>query len=153
MDSLRIGKALGIATRVATKATTHAMEQNAAQKQKTAQRTAHQPEVLPPAARAQQAATQARNIARGAGRFGEAIWGPFVHLSRVVWLESMGVLFAFVALYFWQTLFRFHADLLRPATDPAFQHYMLFIAATAMFTYFTISSFVRASRRSRKRSS
>jgi hypothetical protein len=148
MDSGRIGKALGIGTRVFSKAVSHALETSAQSAQpvgkaavQTTRKVANQA--------AEQATTTSTNLARGAGRFGEAIWGPLVRTSGVVWLETMGVLFAFVALYFAQSLWRFRADIFRPPLDKLFLHYLLYIAATGLFVYFAVSSFVRAERRSR----
>jgi len=169
MDSQRIGRALGITTRVFSKAVSHALEQTAEEKARQIKTAAAAvAEVAAQAANAnaipvarevtqkaaaasRNAAATTKNTARKAGRFGEAIWGPIVHTSGVVWLEVMGVLFAFVALYFAQSLWRFRADIFLPPRDILFQHYMVYIASTGLFVYFAVSSFIRAEQKSRRK--
>ena len=90
-----------------------------------------------------------QGFGRGGRRLGEAVWGPFVRLSGVLWLEVSGVffgLFAFMALaYLWKLRGAWHAD--------AASHRNLIGAGFvfAMFGYFCVSSFVRARKRERGR--
>ena len=152
MDSGRIGKALGIGTRVFSKAVVHAMEQTAEKSANTARAQAAAAKAAPVVRdAAKQTAASTTATAKRAMRFGEAIWGPFVHLSGVVWLEAMGVLFAFVALFFSQSLWKHRTDIFLPPTDVLFQHYLVYIGSTGLFVYFAVSSFVRAERKSRRR--
>ena len=95
-----------------------------------------------------QAREARKGIGRGTRRFGEAVWGPFVRLSGVLWLEVSGVLFGLFALgalgYLWKLRGAWHAG----ADDAR----SLLGAAVmfALFGYFCVSNFVRARRRERR---
>jgi hypothetical protein len=97
--------------------------------------------------------TQARVVKQGMGRgsrrLGEAVWGPFVRLSGVLWLEVSGVFFGVFALmslgYLWK---------LRGAWRTGAASHRNLLGALAMFAlfgYFCVSNFVHARRRERGR--
>jgi hypothetical protein len=105
---------------------------------------------------ARQAGAQTRHattaVARGSRRFGEAVWGPFVRLSGVLWLEITGSFFGLFALFVLQSVWQHRADLHQtPLNHTAHQHFLLYCAVALVFLYFTVESFIRAHRRSRKR--
>jgi hypothetical protein len=105
---------------------------------------------------ARQAGAQTRHattaVARGSRRFGEAVWGPFVRLSGVLWLEITGSFFGLFALFVLQSVWQHRADLHQtPMNHTAHQHFLLYCAVALVFLYFTVESFIRAHRRSRKR--
>ena len=95
---------------------------------------------------------QARQVKQGLGRggkrLGEVVWGPFVRLSGVLWLEVSGVffgLFALIALgYLWKLRGAWHTG--------ATSHRNLLGAAGmfALFGYFCVTNFVQARRRERR---
>lgn len=106
------------------------------------------------ATRVRQAASQAQqaraNVRRGGKRFGEAVWGPFVKLSGVLWLEVMGVFFGLFVMTAGMNVWKLRGNLHDlGANHTAHQHLLFSIAMLAIFGYFCISSFVRASRRGR----
>jgi hypothetical protein len=88
-------------------------------------------------------------VAHGSKRFGGSVWRPFVKLSGVLWLEMTGSFFALFALFSGQSLWTHRADLHATASHTAHQHFLITCGATAMFAYFSVSSFVKARRRSR----
>ena len=100
--------------------------------------------------------TQARGVNKGlrhgSRRFGEAVWGPFVRLSGVLWLEVSGVFFGVFALialgYLWKLRGAWHAG-----TTNAAEHRSALgaVAMLVLFGYFCVSSFMRARRRERRR--
>lgn len=92
-----------------------------------------------------QVRTTTAGVKRGSKRFGEAIWGPFARLSGTVLLEITGVLFSLFALTAALEVWKHHADI--HATGAARQHLLFAIAMLIVFGYFTLSSFIRASRR------
>ena len=101
-------------------------------------------------------AAQARQtkevLARGGKRFGEAAWGPFVKLSGVLWLEFTGVFFGIFALFAATGAWKLRGDLHQTATNhEAHVHFLLSAGMALVFGYFFVSSFVKASRRSRGR--
>ena len=87
-------------------------------------------------------------VARGTKRFGEAIWGPLLHVSAVLWLEITGVFFALFALFFGQQTWLRRAAYVR---GPEHAHLLMYAAVFLMFAYFSASSFLRARQRSRRR--
>jgi hypothetical protein len=97
-------------------------------------------------------ATQARGVRHGLGRFRDATVEPLVRLSGVLWLEVMGVFFAMFALSaavaLWRGRAQWRAGLAHPAAHPSVWGAA---AIVALFGYFSVSSFVRARRRERRR--
>ncbi len=168
MDSVRFGRTLGIGARHAAKTLVTAV--NAATSPnpsgtapsplaaqpfpKSASRSAPKSVESPTQRAAQTAARTAsgvRGIARGSRRFGEAVWGPVVKLSGVLWLELTGVFFGLFALFAgiaaWKLRIHLHRS---PTNADAHTHLQLAIAMAILFGYFCASSFLRASRRGRR---
>jgi hypothetical protein len=91
-------------------------------------------------------------MARGGKRFGEAVWSPFVRLSGVLWLEFTGVFFGIFALYAlsgaWKLREHLHE---KPGSHDAHVHFLMAAIMGVVFTYFCVSSFLRARRRERAR--
>jgi hypothetical protein len=172
MDSVRFGRALGFGARSAARALAGAVDAATAPNPSasrapvppaTARPT---PTTTAPARPAGPIATAARSaarattqvratrkgIARGGKRFGEAIWGPFVKLSGVLWLEMTGAFFGIFALFAGQAVWSHRSDLrATPLNHEAHIHTFVFLAMALVFGYFAISSFIRARRRERSR--
>jgi hypothetical protein len=175
MDRVRFGRALGMGARHAVKTLVTAVDAATAENpaSKNGGRGASVDQARPAAETrsagvapdsatkkaahaAAKAVAQTREVKRGLGRgtkrFGEAIWGPFVRLSGVLWLEVSGVFFGIFALlalgYLWKLRAAWHAG----ATDPASHRSVMgALIMLALFGYFCVSSFVRARRRERRR--
>ncbi len=89
-------------------------------------------------------------VARGGKRFGTSVWRPFVKLSGVLWLEMTGSFFALFALFAAQSTWTHRADLHQTALNhTAHQHFLLCCGVTLLFAYFSVTSFLKARRRSR----
>jgi len=90
-------------------------------------------------------AERSRRFARGAGRFSASLWKPFAHASGILTLQITGLLFAFFALGFgakcWQ-LYR--------AGGWQDHHLAMYLGFAALFVWFAVSSFWRASRKQRR---
>lgn len=97
------------------------------------------------AARGKSAAAGAR---RGAKKFGEAVWGPFVHAGSVLWLEITGLFFALFSIFFAQGVYRLRADW---RSGPNHERLVIYGAVAILFLYFTITSFYRARKKQQKR--
>jgi|SRR5579875_1102107 len=138
MESNRVGRTIGVGVRVAS----GMLRGRAAQTARIVRQ-----EAPAHAARGIRAASGAR---RGAKRFGESIWGPFVHASGVLWLEITGVFFGIFSLFFIQGAWRIHDAW---HSGPRHQRFLLYSAVAILFLYFSLSSFYRASRKQRKRRS
>jgi hypothetical protein len=94
------------------------------------------------------AAKVSGKAARGAKRFGEAIWGPLLHAGGLLWLEITGLFFALFALFFGQNMYRVRGAW---RGGPEHAHLLLYAALTAVFIWFSVSSFLRAHRKSKRK--
>jgi len=176
MDRVRFGRALGFGARQAIKTLVSAADAATAEDPSAKNRSASrpqaasrpqgarppapaEPQIQSPAPRVQTAprkTAQAKEIPqglrRGSKRFGQAVWGPFVRLSGVLWLEFTGVFFGIFALFALGAVWRLRAYWHSNAANAANHRNFLGAAAMlAVFGYFCISSFVRARRRERGR--
>jgi hypothetical protein len=136
MEPDRVGRKVGVGVRVAS----GMLRDRATQSAQTVRQDA--PAY---AARGKQAAAGAK---RGAKRFGESIWGPFVHAGNVLWLEITGVFFFIFSLFFVESAYRLRADL---ESGPHHQRALVYAAIAIIFLYFAVSSFYRARRKQLKR--
>ncbi|ADW70100.1 hypothetical protein [Granulicella tundricola] len=156
MDAGRFGRALGQGAREAAKAAVQAAEAAAAPSPAPSRRTARPAPATPIIERARETVSQsshhtvqtAQGIKRGGKRFGEAIWGPFAKLSSVLILEVTGVLFGMFALVAASEVWKGRHDFHAAAAEQ--RHEIFAIIMLAVFGYFTLSSFLRASRRQRR---
>lgn len=121
------------------------------------------PAVLPPVSPTNvtaRATTTTRGLAEGSRRFGKAVWAPAVRLSGVLWLELTGVFFALFALVAGIATWRLRSALhllsaagasATPAAASDDRTRLLFAAGMVLvFGYFSLSSFLKANRRSRR---
>ncbi|HTV05507.1 MAG TPA: hypothetical protein VME86_09070 [Acidobacteriaceae bacterium] len=136
MEPDRVGRKIGVGVRVAS----GMLRDRAAQTAQTVRQ-----EAPTHVARGIKAASGAK---RGAKRFGESLWGPFVHAGGVLWLEITGVFFAIFSLFFVQNAWH-----LRDAWQSGPQHgkLLMYAAVAAVFLYFSVSSFYRAYKKQKKR--
>jgi hypothetical protein len=156
MDSVRFGRVLGIGARLAAKTVMSAVDAAAAPNPSaktpgTAGATPKpaEPMVTQVAARARKATAQVKDthqgLKRGSKRFGEAVWGPFVKLSGVLWLELTGVFFGIFALFAgldaWKQRANVHST---NVNHQAHVHFLLACGVAGLFGYFFVSSFVKA---------
>jgi hypothetical protein len=167
MDSVRFGRALGFGARSAAKALITAVDAASSPSPAAAQRPAAKPASQSAAARpatpsrpiqtaARTTAQVQKNIqqtragvAQGSKRLGTSVWRPFVKLSGVLWLEMTGSFFALFALFAAQSTWTHRADFHQTALNhTAHQHLLLGCGVTLLFTYFAVSSFLKAHRRS-----
>ncbi len=113
--------------------------------------------VLPPSSRLPKppSAATPRGLAEGSRRFGRAVWGPAVRLSGVLWLELTGVFFGLFALIAGIAAWRLRSALFAvpasPGVSASDDRTRFFFAAgmVCIFGYFSLSSFLKANRRSR----
>jgi hypothetical protein len=175
MDSVRFGRALGIGARAAAKTLVTAVDAatapnpSASGSAKPADTTVRARDASTGAKAAEAKAAGVRlgqqaarttaqvkqtgkGLKEGSRRFGEAVWGPFVKLSGVLWLELTGVFFGIFALFAFVGVWRMFGEWRQMGMSHASPKPLLGAAAMAVvFGYFCVSSFVRASRRGRGR--
>jgi hypothetical protein len=140
MELDRVGRRLGVGVRVAS----GMLRDRAAQ---TAQQTAQTVRQDAPvyAARAKNVAIGTKS---GAKRFGESVWGPFVHAGGVLWLEVTGLFFAIFSLFFVQGAFRLRVDW---RYGPHHVRLLMYAAVAVIFLYFAASSFYRAHKKQKRK--
>jgi len=159
MDSVRFGRALGFGARAAAKTLVTAVDAATSPNPSAGAQTKAAPTAAASGVRLgeQAARTTAQvreakaGLAQGSKRFGEAVWGPFVRLSGVLWLEFTGVFFGIFALFAATGAWKLRNNLRDTAANhEAHVHFLLLTLMAAVFGYFFVSSFVKAHRRSRR---
>ncbi len=158
MDSGRFGRVLGIGTRLAAKTLVEAVDAATSPNPNEVKAAPSKATVTGTQAAAQvkktgiQIKQTGQGLKRGGKRFGEAVWGPFVKLSGVLWLELTGVFFgifaAFAASGAWKQRVDLHAT---AANHDANVRFLWACGMAVVFGYFCVSSFVRAHRRGKRR--
>ncbi|MBS1798313.1 MAG: hypothetical protein JSS95_00665 [Acidobacteria bacterium] len=166
MDSVRFGRALGIGARAAAKTLVTAVD--AATSPSPSAKPAGASEASPRPAggsrptasnvaeQVTRAASQVKqtteNLNRGGKQFGRTVWGPFVRLSGVLWLEFTGVFFGIFALFAANGAWKLRADMHETALNhDGHTRFLMDVAMAVVFAYFCASSFLRARRRERGR--
>jgi hypothetical protein len=173
MDRVKFGRALGYGARHAAKtlaqavdaattpstssASTPATKQSeprpVSPRQQTVQQEARQD--LADAARtvvqAHQTVQQTKSRVRGAAKIaGKSALAPVAKFSSVLWLEVTGTFFALVAAAMCDAVWKLRDARKLPAMSSERLKLYGCSALAALFLYFTISNFVRASRRQRQ---
>jgi hypothetical protein len=160
MDSVRFGRALGVGARAAAKTLVSAVDAATAPNPSAATGSGEAGSTQSTAANlgrkaartTEQVRQTGKGLKRGSKRFGEAVWGPFVKLSGVLWLEFTGVFFGIFALFAGLAVWRLREAWRLTATNAAtHRSFEGAVVMLAVFGYFCVSSFVRARRRERRR--
>jgi len=153
MDSVRFGRVLGIGTRLAGKTIAQAVDAAASPNPRATSTPPPEkvPTIIPPQVTRAVASAKAtrQGVARGGKKFGEAVWGPIARSGKVLWLEVTGVFFGLVAAFGVQGVWQHRAGALITATADERKHFWIAAAMALCFGYFCLSSFIRASRKSK----
>ena len=147
MDRVKFGRALGYGARHAAKTLVQAAEAASApnpagNNRPTAARQTNTPSPaatrrVPDVQTARTAGKQAKN----------SLVTPVVRFSSVVWLQVTGVFFGLVAFTMGMAAWRARAGFHAAANSTEAMKVYAYVLVCALFTYFTVSSFVRAARR------
>jgi hypothetical protein len=168
MDRVRFGRALGFGARQAVKTLVTAVDAataaNPSDKRAdagassrpaaagTSPDTAARKATSTAARTVEQARGVEKGLRRGGRRFGEAVWGPFVRLSGVLWLEVSGVFFGIFAVIALGSLWKLRGEWHWGGANTAGLRSLIgSLFMLVVFGYFCVSSFVRAKRRERRR--
>ena len=127
MGYVDLGRKLGRGTRLATDRLRGQMQTAAREKA---------PEYL----------AQGRIVAVQGKRASQSFWKRLAHAGRMLWHEVTGLFFALFALFFAEGAWHTRAAYRQGAEH---QHFMLYLAMTFLFTYFSVSSFLRSRRKPR----
>ncbi len=90
---------------------------------------------------------KAKAVKAGGAAFGKAVAGPFAKAGHVLWLETVGLFFALFAVGFMAELYKVRSQW---KSGPEHGHFLAYAAFSVVFTYFCVTSFVRARRRGRR---
>ena len=151
MDRVKFGRALGYGARHAAKTLMQAADAASAPNPRPSQPLSPARPVATPSGPEEPGGPRRipdAQTVRAAGRQAKSsLVTPVVRFSSVVWLQVTGVFFALVAFTMgaaaWRAWTAFHAG----ANSHGAMKMSAYIAVCALFTYFTVSSFVRAARR------
>lgn len=163
MDRVRFGRALGYGARHAAKTLTQAIDaasapgssqsqsrqqsRSSGAEQRPAEGAARPPSAPPPMKRAAETLDRLHKTGRQAKRASGSLLQPVKRFSGVLWLQVTGLFFALIALTMafgaWHDRAAFHQP---PGSHAAMKLY-IYLAVFVLFTYFSVSSFVRAERR------
>lgn len=152
MDRVRFGRALGTGAREAAKALLKAAEAAKAPNPNPpaqVRRVEIQQPIPQPAPQPARPKLTTADVKRGGRKFGEAMWAPLAKAGGVLWLEVTGVLFGLFALGSGTWAWGHRADL--AGAGVARQREWFCVGMFVLFAYFTVSSYVRAAQRGRRR--
>ena len=144
MEPKKVGRTLGIGVRVASNMLRERVERAATAHPPPSQAGNGRPAAAAPAI---PISNRVAGVKRGAKAFGQAFLGPFTHAGSVLWLEITGLFFALFAVFFAQSVYRLHAAWRQ---GPEHTHLLLYCALTVAFAWFSVSSFLRAYRKSKQ---
>jgi hypothetical protein len=151
MDRVRFGRAIGMGARQAAKSLMSAAEAA----------TAENPSPSRPAPRAVPTVTSLRTAASRipvpepkvvkahARSLKKSVWKPFAKFTTVLWLEVTGTFFAIFAVVTGVQAWNWRGAIRLAPSMPDAKRLYVYLALFALFAYFTVSSFVRAGRRSK----
>lgn len=151
MDRVKFGRALGYGARHAAKTLTQVVD--AASSPSPSAKSAPKPETVQPGPVEVRARIDSRRLpdartVKAAGRQAKSsLVAPFVRFSSVLWLQVSGVFFALIALIMGSAAWRVREGFRAAANSHAAMKLYVCIAVCAVFTYFTVSNFVRAAKR------
>ena len=147
MEPKKVGRTLGIGLRVASNMVRERVERASAPVPTPSTAGNGSPQPAAPASRSVPIGRRVATAKRGAKAFGQALLGPFTHAGGVLWLEITGLFFALFALFFVQSIYRVR---IAWRTGPEHTHLLLYVAMALIFAWFSVSSFTRAYRKSRR---
>jgi hypothetical protein len=155
MEPRKVGRTLGIGVRVASNMVRQRVEEARQSSQATSAANQGEPTTNRPVPEAQpipvapRVAAQAANARRGVRAFGQALVTPFTHAGGILWLEITGLFFALFAVFFAQGIYRLRGAL-HGAQPGDMQHLALYVFLTLGFAWFSVSSFLRARRKTKQ---
>ena len=150
MDRVKFGRALGYGARHAAKTLAQAADAASSPNPSKSGTRPSVPAQRTVEARPQVSARRMPDVAtvKAAGRQAKSsLLTPVVRFSSVVWLQVSGVFFALVALSMGNVAWRARAGFHAAVNSPAAIELYACVVFCALFTYFAVSSFVRAAKR------
>lgn len=147
MEPKKVGRTLGIGVRVASNMLRERVEKASAAHSAPVEAGIGRPAATPQTRAGIKFDSKVAGAKRGAKAFGQAFLGPFTHAGSILWLEITGLFFALFALFFVQAVYRVRNNWWR---GPEHAHLLLYAALAVGFAWFSLSSFLRAYRKSKR---
>src|SRR5580658_1154124 len=147
MEPKKVGRTLGIGLRVASNMVRERVERASASVPTPSTAGNGSPKPTATSNRSVPISHRVSTAKRGAKAFGQALLGPFTHAGGVLWLEITGLFFALFALFFVQSVYRVRFAWRQ---GPEHAHLLLYVFLAAVFVWFSVSSFTRAYRKSKR---
>jgi hypothetical protein len=147
MEPKKVGRTLGIGVRVASNMLRERVERAAAAHSAPAEAGIGRPAAAARPRASIKIDSKVATAKRGAKAFGQALLGPFTHAGSVLWLEITGLFFALFALFFVQNVYRVRTAWRQGPEHP---HLLLYVVLAFAFAWFSVSSFSRAYRKSKR---
>jgi hypothetical protein len=148
MEPKKVGRALGIGVRVASNMVRQRVEEAQRAAPPAASKSGDSGSLAPePIQIGRKLGGQAANARRGIRAFFQALLAPFTHAGGILWLEITGLFFALFAFFFVQSAYR-----LRGAWSQGGErgHLALYAVLAIGFAWFSVSSFLRARRKTQR---
>lgn len=147
MDRVKFGRALGYGARHAVKTLVQAAEAASAPNPTRDPQSSASRQVSTVSPDATRRIPDAQSIKTAGKQARSSIVTPVVRFSSVVWLQVTGVFFGLVAFTMGMATWRARAGFHAAVNSTEAMKVYAYVAVCALFTYFTVSSFVRAARR------
>jgi hypothetical protein len=147
MEPKKVGRTLGIGVRVASNMLRERVEKASAAHSASVEAGNGRPATPAPPRAKIKMDSRVAGAKRGAKAFGQAFLGPFTHAGSILWLEITGLFFALFAVFFVQNVYRVRGSWNQ---GPEHTHLLLYIALAVGFAWFSVSSFTRAYRKSKR---
>jgi hypothetical protein len=147
MEPKKVGRTLGIGVRVASNMLRERVEKASAAPSAPVEAGNGRPAPPPQRRPRIKLDSKVAGAKRGAKAFGQAFLGPFTHAGGILWLEITGLFFALFALFFVQSVYRVRTNVWQ---GPEHGHLLLYAALAVGFAWFSVSSFLRAYRKSKR---
>src|ERR1700678_210256 len=147
MEPKKVGRTLGIGLRVASNMVRERVERAAAPVPAPTTAGKGSPQPAATSNRPVPMSHRVTTAKRGTKAFGQALLGPFTHAGGVLWLEITGLFFALFAVFFVQSVYRVRTAWRQ---GPEHTHLLLYGALAFVFAWFSVSSFARAYRKSKR---
>lgn len=147
MDRVKFGRALGYGARHAAKTLVQAAEAAAAPNPAADKRPGAARQVSTASPSATRRIPDAQTVKVAGEQAKSSLVTPVVRFSSVVWLQVTGVFFGLVAFTMGMAAWRARAGFHAAANSTEAIKVYAYVVVCALFTYFTLSSFLRAARR------
>ena len=147
MDRVKFGRALGYGARHAAKTLVQAAEAASAPNPASDTRPGAARPASTPSPAAARRIPDVQTVRTAGKQAKSSLVAPVVRFSSVVWLQVTGVFFGLVAFTMGMAAWRARAGFHAAANSTEAMKVCAYVAVCALFTYFTVSSFLRAARR------